>query len=62
MKALVTMPESKFIKILCKKCKNEQIIYNKAATIVKCLNCNEVLAVPTGGEAEIKGKILQVLS
>jgi len=48
--------------VMCKKCKHDQIIYNKVATVVKCLKCGEELAVPCGGEAEIKGKVLEVLS
>ena len=54
-------PESKFIKVKCKKCRNEQIIFNKAATVVKCLVCDNVLAQPTGGRAEIKTSVLEEL-
>lgn len=56
------MPKSKFIRVACKKCGNEQTIFNKASSEVKCLKCGEVLARPTGGEAEIIGKIVKVLS
>ena len=56
------MPKSKFLRVACRKCKNEQVIFNKASTLVKCLKCNAELVVPSGGEAEIKGKILQTLS
>ena len=59
---LVTMPESRFLRVQCKKCKNDQVIYNKVATVVKCLKCGEELAVPNGGVSLIKGKILEVLS
>jgi len=58
-KNLVTLPESKFLRVLCVKCRNEQVIFSKAATLVKCLKCGEVLAEPTGGEARVKGKILE---
>ena len=54
-------PESKFVKIRCAKCKNEQIIFGKASTIIKCLVCNEVLVEPTGGKGKIKTQILEVL-
>jgi small subunit ribosomal protein S27e len=50
-----------FIKVKCEKCKNEQIIFEKSATTVKCLVCNEVLAEPTGGKALIKAKVLSVV-
>jgi small subunit ribosomal protein S27e len=62
MKSLVQLPKSKFIKVQCKKCKNEQVIYNKASTLVKCLKCQDVLSEPTGGGSFIKAKILEVLS
>lgn len=59
---LVTMPESRFLRVMCKKCKNDQqIVFNKTSTVVKCTKCGEELAVPTGGEALIEGKILEVL-
>jgi len=52
--------DSKFLKVTCSKCKNEQIIFNKASTRVKCLVCGSELAEPTGGKAKIKSKVLQV--
>jgi small subunit ribosomal protein S27e len=54
-------PESKFIKIRCPKCKNEQIIFGKTSSNVKCLVCEKVLAMPTGGKSKIKARILEVL-
>lgn len=53
-------PESKFLKVTCSKCKNEQIIFNKAASNVKCLVCGSELAESRGGKAKIKAKVLQV--
>ena len=47
---------SKFLKVKCKKCKNEQVIFEKSAGVVKCLVCGEVLAEPTGGKAKIKSE------
>ncbi|MBS3172281.1 30S ribosomal protein S27e [Candidatus Woesearchaeota archaeon] len=55
-------PKSKFIKVRCSKCKNEQIIFDKASTEVKCLVCNEVLATSTGGKAKLKTSILEILA
>lgn len=54
-------PKSKFLKVKCKKCRNEQIVFNKAATIVKCLVCESVLAEPTGGLAAVQTKIEEVM-
>ena len=52
---------SKFIKIRCPKCKNEQISFGKTATVVNCLVCGKVLAEPTGGKSRVKARILEVL-
>jgi len=54
-------PKSKFIKVRCPKCKNEQIIFGKSSSTVKCLVCGKVLAEPMGGKAKIKSRILEVL-
>jgi len=59
---LIPMPKSKFLKVQCEKCKNEQIIFNKPATIVKCLVCENILAEPTGGVGNIKAKILKIIT
>jgi small subunit ribosomal protein S27e len=55
------MANTKFLKIRCNKCKNEQITFGKSATTVKCLVCGEVLAEPTGGKTKVTARILEVL-
>ncbi len=52
---------SRFIKVRCPKCKNEQIVFGKSASIVKCLVCEKILAEPTGGKTRFKSRILEVL-
>ena len=52
---------SKFIKIRCPKCKNEQVMFGKASSKVECLVCGKVLAESTGGKSKIKARILEVL-
>ena len=58
---MLTTPKSKFIKVKCDGCKNEQTIFNKAATPVNCLVCGKQLAESTGGKAKIDAKIIGVL-
>ncbi|MBI4159312.1 30S ribosomal protein S27e [Candidatus Woesearchaeota archaeon] len=58
---MIKEPTSKFIKVRCMKCKNEQIIFGKAASEIKCLVCSNILASPSGGKAKIKAQILEVL-
>jgi len=53
--------ESKFIKVRCKDCENEQVLFNKASSDVSCHICGSTLAKPSGGKAEIKGEILEVI-
>ena len=57
----IPKPESKFIKVKCQKCKNEQIIFGKAASKINCLVCGSLLAEPSGGKTKLKTKILEVL-
>ncbi len=52
---------SKFVKVKCNDCENEQIIFSAASTVVKCLVCGRTLAEPRGGKAEIKTQVVEVL-
>lgn len=58
---MIREPTSKFIKIRCPKCKNEQITFGKSANRVKCLVCGKLLAEPTGGKIRVRARILEVL-
>ncbi len=58
---LIREPNSKYIKIRCPKCKNEQITFGKSTTTVKCLVCEKILVEPTGGKSKIKARVLEVL-
>jgi len=62
MKEIIPLPESRFLKVQCLKCKNEQIIFNKASQDVTCLVCGNTLSEKTGGMSVIKSKILKVLT
>jgi small subunit ribosomal protein S27e len=55
---IIPRPKSSFIKVRCIKCTFEQITFDHATTIVRCKNCNEILLIPTGGKAIIKGEIV----
>ncbi len=62
MKTIIQNPSSKFLKVKCEKCKNEQVIFGKAATKqIECVVCGSVLATSTGGKTDVKAKILEVL-
>jgi len=49
---------SKFLKVKCEKCKNEQMVFEKASTKVKCLVCGEMLAEPSGGKVRLNVKVM----
>lgn len=48
-----------FIKVKCEKCKNEQVINDKAAMTVNCLICGNTLATPRGGKAIVSAIIIE---
>ncbi len=52
---------SKFFRVKCPDCENEQIIFEKASTVVDCVVCGHVLAEPRGGCAILKAEILAEL-
>jgi len=54
-------PTSTFIKVRCNDCENEQALFSKASTTVHCHICGSKLAIPTGGKAKIKGKVLEIV-
>jgi|YelNatPaOPRAMG01_1025707.scaffolds.fasta_scaffold444115_2 small subunit ribosomal protein S27e len=53
--------DPKFVMIRCPDCGNEQPVYTRASTHVKCQVCGKTLAVPTGGRAELKGTVTKSL-
>ncbi len=54
-KILIPMPKSKFILVKCPDCGNEQVTFDHASMVVRCLVCGRELVRPTGGKAEILG-------
>lgn len=49
---------SKFVKVRCADCGNEQVVFSRPATEVACLVCDAVLARPRGGVGEFKAEIV----
>jgi len=54
------MPNTKFLKIACPRCKNKQIIFGKSSLKIKCNKCNKLLVKTTGGKTKIRAKVLGV--
>ncbi len=53
--------KSRFLKVRCGDCGNEQVIFGCGASQVKCLVCDKVIAESTGGKTNVKTQILAVL-
>ena len=49
---------SRFLKLKCGDCGNDQPVFERAARKVDCLVCGATLATPTGGRAVIKGEVV----
>jgi small subunit ribosomal protein S27e len=57
----MAQPRSRFLKVKCEDCGNEQAVFDRAATVVACLVCGATLAKPTGGVAQVRGEVQGVL-
>ncbi len=54
--------KSRFVRVRCQKCKNEQIVFGKASSTVKCLICDSDLTESSGGKTKIKARVIEVLN
>ncbi len=54
-------PKSRFLRVKCTDCENEQVIFGSASTPVTCIVCGRALAESRGGRARILTPILEVL-
>jgi small subunit ribosomal protein S27e len=52
--------KNSFIKVKCKDCSNEMIVFRRATSLVKCNVCGATIATPTGGIAKIEGVISEL--
>ena len=58
---LIPEPSSKFQKIKCSECEEEQVIYSHTTTVIKCNSCGNPIAQPTGSKAILFGKISETI-
>ena len=52
-RSLIAQPKSRFMKVKCKTCAHEQIMFDHAKTRIECHVCGELLAAPAGGKAKL---------
>ena len=57
---LIPKPRSRFLRVKCPKCGNEQVVFGHAVNKVYCNVCGAELVEPSGGKAIIKGEIVAV--
>jgi len=58
---VIPKPRSRFLRVKCPDCGNEQVIFSNATSRVHCNVCGAMLAEPSGGKAAIKGEITAIL-
>ena len=46
---------AKFLKVSCRDCSNESIIFSRATTAIACGVCGATLTNPAGGKAQLVG-------
>jgi small subunit ribosomal protein S27e len=62
LRILIPEPKSKFVRVKCPNCGNEQVIFSHATFPVRCLSCGTQITYPTGGKAKIVGEIIRDMS
>ncbi len=60
-KILIPEPKSRFVRVKCPNCGNEQVVFDHATFPVRCLVCGTLLVKSTGGKAKILGEIVKIL-
>ncbi len=56
---LIPKPRSSFLLVQCNECGHRQVVFDHAKTEVPCQVCGSILTKPTGGKAQILGKVLE---
>jgi len=61
-KILIPEPKSRFIRVRCRNCGHEQVVFDHATFPVRCLVCGTLLLQPTGGKAKlVNAEIVKIL-
>ncbi|PSQ16763.1 30S ribosomal protein S27e [Halobacteriales archaeon QS_8_69_26] len=50
-----------YFRVECPDCGNEQTVFEKAASEVRCAVCGSTLATPTGGKADLTGEVVDTV-
>jgi small subunit ribosomal protein S27e len=44
-----------FVKVTCKDCGSEAILYSRSTSVIPCTICGATLSIPSGGKADLVG-------
>ncbi|BCU68552.1 30S ribosomal protein S27e [Sulfolobales archaeon HS-7] len=55
-------PKSKFLRIKCPNCSNEQVVFSHSSFQARCTACGTILIESRGGQAKILGEIVKVMA
>jgi len=61
-KILIPQPRSKFLKVVCRVCGAENIVFSHATFPARCKVCGTQLVQPTGGKAMIIRENAEVIA
>ncbi len=51
-----------FVRIACKHCSEDQIVFTRATTRIKCFHCGSFLSIPKGGKCKfVDSKVVENL-
>jgi small subunit ribosomal protein S27e len=59
--AVFRNPKSNFLRVKCVDCGNQQVVFDRAASVVQCIICGKTLVKPKGGKSQITAQIVEVL-
>ena len=58
---LIPKPRSRFLRVKCPDCGNEQTVFSSTTANINCKVCRSLLAEKSGGKAKITGVVVRRL-
>ncbi|MDZ4171163.1 MAG: 30S ribosomal protein S27e [Methanobacteriaceae archaeon] len=59
--AVIQNTNGNFLRVKCMDCGNQQVVFDRAASVVQCIICGKTLVKPKGGKSQITSQIVEVL-
>ncbi|MCH4815162.1 MAG: 30S ribosomal protein S27e [Saccharolobus sp.] len=61
LRILIPEPKSRFLRVKCPNCGNEQTIFSHSTFPVRCLSCGTELVYSVDGKAKIVGEVVRIM-